>query len=292
MRVTRMWAFALLVACGGKDEAPPSPSPGSGPTAPGEPSAPAPPAAPAFPEGTRSLELTRTVGVRLEPGDDAKRIGNIAIDTRVRWNRTQKAKGCQKPWVEIQPRGWVCGDYLRPSKKPAMGREVPMLDRGEIVPGIYGKVTVANSVTYALEKPDPKKDKQKAKDKTRDKKATDRPVTSPRDVTAAPVAQPKMVEDKPLVGSINVRQYEEVTIGGKIYWRVSQKDNEYVLRSAITQHRPSVYGGARLGDDTGIGLPIAFVWPRAGYQATSTFTKGAGGTSRQLAANSRQPRQG
>jgi hypothetical protein len=276
------WALTVLVACGGKDEPPPSPSP-TGQAVPGEPSEPAPPAPPEFPEGTRSLELTRTVGVRLEPGDEAKRIGNIAIDTRVRWNRTQKASGCQKPWVEIQPRGWVCADYLRPSTKPPLGREVPMLDRGELVPGVYGKVTVPNSVTYSLEKPDAKKDAKKNKNKLRDKQA-ERPVTSPRDLAPVKPPEPRMLEDKPLVGSINVRQYEEVTIAGKIYWRVSQRDNEYVLRSAITQHRPSLYGGARLGDDTGLGLPIAFVWPRAGYLATYTFTKGGGGTSRQLVA--------
>ncbi len=279
-----LWRIGALVAvaagCGSKsggDKPPPPPLPIQVPQ-PGEPLEPAEPTAPEFPEGTRSLELVRTVGVRLEPGDDAKRIGTVAVDTRVRWKQTQKAKGCEKPWIELEPHGWICGDYVKPSKKPAMGREVPMLDRGELVPGVYGKVTAPNSVTYVLQKPEPPKKGKK------DKKG--KPVTSPSEVDGAPPTnEPKMVEDRPLVGSINVRQYEEVTIGGKTYWKVAQKENEYVLRSAISQHRPSVYGGARLGDDTGLGVPVAFVWPRAGYLTAWTYAKSTGaGAMRQLSA--------
>jgi hypothetical protein len=94
-----------------------------------------------------------------------------------------------------------------------------------------------------------------------------------------------MVEDKPLVGSVNVRQYEEVTVGGRQYWRIDKKDNEYVLKQAITLHHPSLYGGARLGDDTGLGMPLGFVWPRFGAaQAMTTNTAAGGGVNRPLAA--------
>jgi hypothetical protein len=278
MWLCRLGALAVVAAgCGSKSSGDkPPPPPPVATQQPGEPLEPAEPTAPEYPEGTRSLELIRTVGVRIEPGDDAKRIGTVAIDTRVRWKRTQKAKGCEKAWVEIEPRGWVCGDYVKPSKKVAMGREVPMLERGELVPGVYGKVTAPNSVTFMLEKPDPKK---KPKDKKKGK-----PVTSPSEVETKPV-DPKMLEDKPLVGSINVRQYEEITVGGKTYWKVSQKDNEYVLRSSISEHKPSFYGGARLGDDTGWGVPVAFVWPRAGYRQAWTYAKSTGaGAMRQLSA--------
>jgi hypothetical protein len=307
----RAWVLALtVVGCSGKpDQAPPLPSPSPVPVVP----VPEPPvvAPPAFPEGTRSLELRRTVGVRLEPGDDAKRIGTVAIDTRVAWVETQRARGCDKPWIEIRPRGWICGDYVEPSKKPPYGQEVPHLDRGEVVPGVYGKVTAPSSVTYVLEKPEKKKPARKdtkrdsrkdgkrggkAEGKTegktdakRDPKPADdrkRPVTSPEDegdqAGAAP-ALPRMVEDKPLVGSVNVRQYEEISIGGKQYWKIDKKDNEYVLAQAITPHRPSLFGGARLGDDTGWAVPIAFVWPRYGAQlAWTTNTAAGGGVNRQL----------
>src|SRR6185436_16495773 len=146
------------------------------------PTEPAPVAQPDFPEGTRSLQLMRTTPVRLDPADDAKRIGTVAVDTRVGWTRTAQGKGCAKPWVEIQPRGWVCSEAVKPTKQPAFGREVPQLDRGEIVPGTYGKLTGQNLTTYMLVQPDPKK-----------KKDRERPVTSPSQVDK--VDEPKMVED-------------------------------------------------------------------------------------------------
>ena len=279
MRVRRIgWALVLLLGCGGKKEEQ-RPAPQRGPVV-SETQEPPTASAPEFPESTRSLELTRTVGVRLEPGDTARRIGTIAVDTRVRWTRTAKAKGCDKAWVEVVPHGWICGDYVKPSTKAAMGREVPMLERGELVPGIYGKVTAPNSVTYVIEKPDKKKKKSELR----------KAVTMPSEVDPALPGQPKMAEAKPLVGSINVRQYEELTVGGKVYWKIDKKENEYVLRSAISPHRPSLYGGTRLGDDTGWGVPVAFVWPRYGYQQAWTTNKAnGGGVNRQLAQRAPVP---
>ncbi|MEO8705613.1 MAG: L,D-transpeptidase family protein [Kofleriaceae bacterium] len=276
----RVLAVLILVACGGKKDAPQPEIDPTDPVAlprprvpvPAEPAVPTPAVVPDFPEGTHSLELQRTVGVRLEPGDSAKRIGTVAIDTRVGWVRTEKAKGCTKPWVEIRPRGWICGDYVKASTKAPFGREVPQLDRGELVPGVYGKVTAPNSVTFTYEKPREDRPKRRGKEKEKAKG----PVTSTRDVD--PKAGPKLVESRPLVGSVNVRQYEEVTVDNKVYWRISQKDPEFVLRQAISQHRPSLYIGARLSDDTGWGVPIAFVWPRViGWQQTSTTNKPLGG---------------
>lgn len=276
----RAWWALLLASCGGKadppqpDQPPPSPLLPGQPIEhePGEPDAPV--TTPDFPEGTRSLELTRTVGVRIEPGD-GKRIGTIAVDTRVAWTRTQDGKGCKRPWIEMKPRGWICGDHVRPSKRAPGGREVPYLERGELVPGIYGKVTIPNSVTYVVEKPK-KEDRKKKKDKERG------PVTSTKDVPAP--TGPLLVEGPPIVGSVNVRQYEEVTVDNKVYWKISPKEAEYVLRQAITQHRPSVYGGTRLGDDTGWTVPIAFVWPRVlGWQqAHTTYQANGGGVARKL----------
>ncbi len=284
----RLLLAVALVGCGSSKDEPPAtrptaPPPSVPPTAVDPDDEDGPSAADqraSFPEGTRSLELKRTVGVRLEPGDDQKRIGTIAVDTRVRWGRAATGKGCKKPWIEIEPRGWVCSDYMVPSTKPPMGREVPMLDRGELIPGIYGKVTAPNSIFYTLEKPKAPtgKDKKKAG-----------PVTSIREVSAATAPAAKMADGRPLVGSVTVRQWEEVTVGGKVYWRVSQKDNEYVLRSAIHQHRPSLYNGTRLGDDTGWALPIAFVWPRANARSTFTLTKPKGGGTKRPTVPSKTP---
>ena len=205
-----------VIACKGNHAPTPTPNPEPAP----EPG-PKEVVQPDFPEWTRSLELTRTVGVRLDPGDDGKRIGTIAVDTRVAWKRTAKAKGCEKPWVEIEPHGWICGDYAKPSKQAPFGQEVPHLERGEIVPGTYGKVTAPQAVTYTFDKPKKKKGK----------KAEDDP--------------PKLVEDQPILGSLNVREWDEVTIGGKAYWKISQKDPEFVLASTVSKHVPSTWGGTR-----------------------------------------------
>jgi hypothetical protein len=212
MRVVHASVLAAIIvgsvwvgACGSKKDEPPKHH-RPAPLPPVEPDPePTQVTVPDFPDSTHSLELIRTVGVRLEPGDDAKRIGTVAIDTRVGWGRTAKAKGCQKPWVEIRPRGWICADYVRASTRAPFGREVPILDRGELVPGVYGKVTLPNSVTFTFEKPDPKK-----KDKKRDREKRG-PVVSPSQVDGAP-KEPKLIESKPLVGSVNVRQYEELTV--------------------------------------------------------------------------------
>lgn len=284
MRVPAALALVGTIACGGTSDAPPpdqpAPKPASSPSQPvATPEVP-PTSPPEFPEGTRSLELIRTVGVRIEAGDGAKRIGTIAIDTRVAWSRTQKAKGCKEPWVEIRPRGWICGDYVKPSKKPPFGREVPFLERGELVPGVYGKITAPNSVTYVMEKP------KKEKDNKRKPKG---PVTSTKDVDAKP--EPKLIEGKPIVGSVNVRQYDELIVDGKTYWKVSQKDSEYVLGQAISKHRPSLYGGSRLGDDTGWTIPVAFVWPRvvSWQQAGTSYKAQGGGQVRMVAARTPLP---
>jgi L,D-transpeptidase catalytic domain len=288
----RAWRFIAIaaVSCHGADQStPPQPSP-TAPTSPVPAAVIAPPVVPDFPETTRSLELTHTAGVRLEPEPDGKRIGTVSIDTRVGWTRTVAGKGCNKPWVEISPRGWICGDFVKPSTKPPYGQEVPQLDRGEIVPGTYGKVTGQGAVIYTVEKDKPDKKKKKQG-----------PVRSPAELAPAGIGKPpKLVESDPVVGSLNVRDYDDVTIDGKLYWKVSQHDPQYVLASAISKHQPSRYVGTRLGDDTGLPstiIPgpaspatIAFVWPRGGMMQAWTTAKPTGaGAMRQLSARTLVP---
>ncbi|HEY5952327.1 MAG TPA: L,D-transpeptidase [Kofleriaceae bacterium] len=275
MRSALFGLCMFVAACGSKKERDkPAPAPIQEPAPPQA----EPPSVtqPDFPEGTRSLQLGRTTPVRLDPGDDGKRIGTVAVDTRVGWTRTAKGKGCSKPWVEIVPRGWVCSDFMKPTKQPAFGREVPQLDRGEIVPGVYGKLVGTNLSTYVLETPVAKKPKN-----------PERPITSPKQIETP--SEPRMVEDKPIIGSLTVRQYEEVTVGGKVYWRISQKGNEYVLKSAVHPHTPSQFMGSRLGDDTGWALPIAFVSPRNGWQQAWTYHKPNALVNRQVPARMAVP---
>ncbi|HEX4452861.1 MAG TPA: L,D-transpeptidase [Kofleriaceae bacterium] len=273
VRAWRSIAVLALAGCHGTDQPAPAPAPTN--PSPVPEAVIAPPVVPDFPETTRSLELVRTVGVRLEPAEDGKRIGTISIDTRVGWTRTAAGRGCDKPWIEILPRGWICGDYVKPSPKPPYGQEVPQLDRGEIVPGTYGKVTGQGAVIFTLDKKKPGKgDKKKG------------PVKSPAELD---VAKPKLVELEPIIGSLNVRDYDDVTIDGKLYWKIAQHDPQYVLATAISKHQPSHFVGARLGDETGLAIKaastIAFVWPRGGMQQAWTTAKPTGaGAMRQLSA--------
>lgn len=266
----RWSVLVLLVACGSKKE-PPAPEPVEGAPPQLQPDDPSPVAPPDFPAGTRSLLLGRTVAVRLEPADDSKRIGTIAVDTRVGWRRTAKGKGCTKPWIEVKPHGWICGDTVEPSTKAPFGREVPMLERGEIVPGDYGRISGPNASIYTLEK---KVEPPKKKFGAKTPKPTG-PVTSPSQVdpaTADPTKGPKLVEDQPILGTLTVRIYEEATFQGKQYLRISPKAKEYVLKSQVKRLTPSLYMGARLGDDTGWGVPFGFVWPRNNWQQAWTYS--------------------
>lgn len=271
---------AQALGCGGSEPARPAadaapPPTSTTATAPPElAAAPGPAAAPApeFPPDTRSLRLTRTVAVRLAPGSDAKQIGTIAQDTRVGWQRTADGAGCARRWVELQPRGWVCGAYLEATTRRADGVELPRLARGELVPGVYGRVTEAGATTYAVPPP--------ARERKGRREAPPPPPTPVPDGEAAPPdAAPVgagLTPGRPLLGAVTVRRYGELTVGGTAYWKIS-RGNEYVARRAIREHEPSAWRGSRLGDDTGLQLPVAFVWPKAKAASTVWTRRNARG---------------
>ncbi len=269
--------LAMTVACGG-GKRPPSPT--TEDAAAGVAVTPPPPTRPELPPGTRSLRLTVTVAVRLGADKDAKRIGTIAQDTRVAWRDAAVGPGCTKSWYAIDPHGWVCGDFLEASPKAPSGVELPRLDRGEIVPGTYGKVIEAGTYVYSKgPKPKPGKDQP-----------APGPTTTPDDdgdtSTAAIVeaaTSAGLAKGRPLLGSVNVRKYGELVAGGKVFWKIAKSDDEYLPRTAIREHKPSTYRGVRLGDDTGLTLPLAFVWPRGGgTKVWSHRAARAGGSIRQL----------
>ncbi len=281
--VRRAVALLLMAACG---------SGGSKPAAidaaaPVVEVAPPPPPRPELPAGTRSLRLIRTVAARLGPDEAAKRIGTVAGDTRVGWRDAAAGPGCEKPWYAIEPQGWVCGDFLEPSPRPPSGVELPRLDRDEVVPGTYGKVIEAGSYVYAKpkggkkDKKDPKKPAPPPDDEPASDPDDDPEAAAKRQATAEAAAEAGLEKGRPLLGSVNIRKYGELTAGGKLFWKIAKNVDEYLPKSAIREHQPSRYQGVRLGDDTGLTLPIAFVWPRGG--GTTAWTRGAarGGGSRQ-----------
>jgi L,D-transpeptidase catalytic domain len=289
-------ALAAVAACGHR-AAPadaavaraPSPVPGVPP--------PAPPP-PEFPPGTRSLRLARSAPVRLAPGTDAERIGTVAQDTRVAWSKTARAPGCQRSWVEIAPRGWVCADVLRASDRAPTGVELPRLDPDELVPGVYGKVTEDGAPTWRLVTPEDEARARRARHHHKPRHRHERaepaaePASQPDDDDAAaapaPIVDPdgrKMVPGDPLVGSVNVRKYAEVVVGGKTFWKIDPHKGVYLLATSIRQHAPSEMHGVRLADDTGLTLPVAFVVPRGHARSAWSHARAGGGAGvRRLAA--------
>lgn len=173
------------------------------------------------PPDTRSLRLRRSVTVHAGPALESARVGTVARDTRVTWTRVQDGPGCDEAWVEIAPRGWVCARYLEPTPHAPDAVELPRVQRGAVVPGEYGKVVTAGAQVFA----------------------------GAEDIAAARPA-------RAIAGSVKVRKLGELRAGDGVYWKVGKA--EYLAADAIRPIAPSTFRGARLGDDTGWELPVAF----------------------------------
>lgn len=173
---------------------------------------------PLYPPHVRSLRLRRSVSVRYQPGEETKRLGTVARDTRVLWRSSARGPGCSRRWIELEPRGWVCEIHLEPSTREPHGVELPKLSRYELVPGSYGKVN--------------------------------------KGAKAVTIENGLVVSERVIAGNATVRQLAELELAGTSYWRIGP--SEYVRSSDISVHEPSDYQGIRLGDDTGHSLPMGF----------------------------------
>lgn len=223
---------------------------------------PPPPAEPAppFDAEVRSLELKRSIAVRMTPAERAERYGTIAAGIRVGWKQVLKNADCAKRWVEIEPYGWICETYLQPSRRRPYGVEMPRLAPEEVVPGTYGKVRAEGPSTYK------------------------------QDGGA-------MVQARGLSGSTMVRKYGEITARAhddptaedQSYWLIDKRTREYVPAAHIREHRPSSWHGIRLGDDTGLSLPIGFPLSRKDVSQSVPIYRDARGLSQAGTVRGRQP---
>jgi hypothetical protein len=201
------------------------------------PPPPSPDAAPPFADDVRSLQLRRSIAVRARPDETSEIIGTVARDIRSAWRRVAEGQGCEGRWIELEPRGWVCEQHVEPSPRVPWGVEMPRLDYGELVPGVYGKVTTEGARSYVL---------------------TD---------------QGTLATHRTLSGSIMVRRHDEVTLpSGKdgpaaqsapagppaSYWLIDKAAREYLSTKSIRVFQPSTFRGTRLGDETGLSLPVGF----------------------------------
>ncbi|MBT8493120.1 MAG: L,D-transpeptidase family protein [Deltaproteobacteria bacterium] len=180
-----------------------------------------------YPAKVRSLRLTRSVAVHAGPAGDSPNLGTVARDTRVEVIQAKKGEGCDKRWIEIVPRGWVCESYLEPNKRAPRGLELPKLGRGTIVPGRFGKVVGGEPVAYKL----------------------------PVDEGAM-----EMVVSRKLEGSVTVREQGVRVVDGKTYWHIG--GGEWLAQELVRIHQPARHRGVRVGDETGLSLPLAFAVDR------------------------------
>jgi lipoprotein-anchoring transpeptidase ErfK/SrfK len=176
------------------------------------------PGLPAYPPHVRSLRLKRSVSLRMEPAGESKRLGTVAQDTRVGYRQARLGPGCERRWIEIEPRGWVCESNLEPTTKSTIGVELPKLELGELVPGLYGKLAKQAKIVT--------------------------------------MKDGKVQSERVLAGAATVKRYSEAMIRGVPHWNIGQ--DQYVQAKAITPHEPSAWHGVRLGDDTGRTLPFGF----------------------------------
>lgn len=245
--------------------------------------APPPPPAPPFGADMRSLRLKRSIAVRARPDEGAELIGTVAQDIRVSWQRVAEGPGCEGRWIELQPRGWVCEQYVEPSKRLPWGVEMPRLEYGEVVPGVYGKVTTEGARTFVLTdegKLVPHRTLSGSMMVRRHAEATlAPPVRSPGTPAAAAPARKATgaAESVTLVQAGNATATAPAPAAGDgggqttgqtappaipttttTYWLIDRATREYLPTKSIREFQPSTFRGTRLGDETGLALPVGF----------------------------------
>jgi len=91
-----------------------------------------------FGDNVKSLLVKRSTLVRASPLPDSQALGVLAGGTRVRWRGHVVSEGCKHPWIEIEPKGWICASVEATDKEPS-DQMLPILGNRR-VPGVYGRV--------------------------------------------------------------------------------------------------------------------------------------------------------
>jgi hypothetical protein len=241
------------------------------------------PPPPPFAGDMRSLRLKRSIAVRARPDESAELIGTVARDIRVSWQSVAEGPGCEGRWIELQPRGWVCEQHVEPSKRLPWGVEMPRLEYGEVVPGVYGKVTIEGARTFVLTDEGhlvPHRTLSGSVMVRRHAEATlAPPVRSPGTPAAAPVKKATGAAESvtlvqagtatapapapapaPAAGDAPVAAPTAPAIPTTTttYWLIDRATREYLPTKSIRVFQPSTFRGTRLGDETGLSLPVGF----------------------------------
>jgi hypothetical protein len=307
--VSAVWGALWLGTSGCSGEQPATP-PDAGLPAPVADAAPEPapepapainaapaPETPPFAADMRSLRLKRSIAVRARPDENAELIGTVARDIRTSWRRVAQGPGCEGRWIELEPRGWVCEEHVEPSNRLPWGVEMPRLEYGEIVPGVYGKVTTDGARTFVLTDEGqlvphrtlsgsvmvrrhaevtlapPVRSAGTAAPGSGKKAAGAgaRSVTLTQAATAAPAAPAA-----PAAGAGDAAA-QAIPTTPTTYWLIDKGAREYLPTRSIRVFQPSTFQGTRLGDETGLSLPLGFPLTRTRATERVPVYSAAGG---------------
>jgi hypothetical protein len=257
----------------------------AGPFTPVADAAPAPtpvvdaaPPPPPFAGDIRSLRLKRSIAVRARPDENAELIGTVARDIRAAWQRVAEGPGCEGRWIELQPRGWVCEQHVEPSKRLPWGVEMPRLEYGEVVPGVYGKVTTEGARTFVLTDEGQLVPHRTLSGSMMVRRHAEATLAPPVRSAATPAATPARkatgaAESVTLVQAGTATATTPAPAAGDAtaqtaataipttpttYWLIDRATREYLPTKSIRVFEPSTFRGARLGDETGLALPVGF----------------------------------
>jgi hypothetical protein len=190
-----------------------------------------------LPKWTRTLSVRKKLKVYREPSTEAEHEGEIKKYSRLPLRAYVKGRdGCRSYWMRVAPRGWVCGDHLKPDRRATLMRTQPIMDKGDMLPGRYAWVRKGGANKYP----------------NREAALADKPHGT-------------------IQGGFILRWKKNVSLGGKLYWQIST--NYLVPADKLLRHRPSEYAGADLRE-LDFMVPIAIV--RAKTKGAAVFDKAGG----------------
>ena len=190
-----------------------------------------------LPTWARSLKVMTKAVVYERPSKDSPEMGHIKMTSRLPLLPYKSAgNGCEKFWLKLEEGAWVCGEDLRPDRRPPLLRIQPILEPGAILPGKYAWVRSGGAEYY----------------RTKEDAAAGKPAGKYRQGTL-------------------VRWVKTFSIAGEPYWLISK--NVYVKASRLLRHHPSKFHGIDLRK-TGMKLPVCIV--RAKTRGAAIYDKPGG----------------
>ncbi|HET6585239.1 MAG TPA: L,D-transpeptidase family protein [Nannocystaceae bacterium] len=168
-----------------------------------------------------STDVVRFVAhaeVRLEPRADAPVLGVVGFGERVRMVAEVDGEGCERPWVQVEPGGFVCAKHEPADGAPSRVM-LPRIAAGGLVPGVYGKLREGQAQIFP----------------TLDAAARGIGGTMPS-------------------AALTVRRIDVASAGGRSFWRTR---HGYVAASEVRGLKGSRFRGVALGDD-GLAQPLAW----------------------------------